>query len=83
MINTLHLRPRPKERYKRTLIDASEIFRSQELKEYDFGQVDITEVQICEMGVKLIDGQMRYKSVGGINLENTVTIAVEESNATN
>lgn len=61
------MKPRPKNRYT-AVIDATELFESEEIKEYDFGDVDIEEVQICEMGVKEVDGEIRYKSVGGFSL---------------
>ena len=66
LLNTLHMKPRPK-KYA-AVIDATELFESEEIKEYDFGEVDIEEVQICEMGVKDVDGEIRYKSVGGFSL---------------
>jgi len=34
------------------MLDATEIFDTEQLKDYDFGEVHIEEVQICEMGVK-------------------------------
>lgn len=61
------MRPRPRNR-KAGFLDATEIFESEELKEYDFGDVHIEEVQICEMGVKEVEGEIRYKSVGGFSL---------------
>ena len=61
------MKPRPKKRYA-AVIDATELLESEELKAYDFGEVDIEEVQICEMGVKEVDGEIRYKSVGGFSL---------------
>lgn len=61
------MKPRPKKRYA-AVIDATELLESEELKTYDFGEVDIEEVQICEMGVKEVDGEIRYKSVGGFSL---------------
>ena len=61
------MKPRPKKKYA-AVIDATELFESEEVKEYDFGDVDIEEVQICEMGVKDVDGEIRYKSVGGFSL---------------
>jgi hypothetical protein len=60
------MKPRPRGREGR--IDATEIFESDGLKNYDFGDVNIEEVQICEMGVKVVDGEIRYKSIGGFNL---------------
>jgi len=61
------MKPRPKKRHA-AVIDATELLESEELKAYDFGEVDIEEVQICEMGVKEVDGEIRYKSVGGFSL---------------
>jgi hypothetical protein len=61
------MKPRPKKR-KAGVLDATEIFESEELKEYDFGEAHIEEVQICEMGVKEVEGEIRYKSVGGFSL---------------
>ena len=61
------MKPRPKN-WKTAVIDATEILESKELKDYDFGTVDIEEVQICELGVKEVDGEIRYKSVGGFSL---------------
>jgi hypothetical protein len=61
------MRPRPKKRYQQ-VIDGSELFESEEIKEFDFGEVEIEEVQICEMGVKEVDGEIRYKSIGAIGL---------------
>lgn len=61
------MKPRPK-KYSASRLDATEILESEELKEYDFGQVEIEEVQICEMGVKEVEGEIRYKSVGGFSL---------------
>jgi len=61
------MRPRPKNKYK-TAIDATEIFESELLKDFDFGEVHINEVQICEMGAKLVDGEIRYRSVGEFKL---------------
>jgi hypothetical protein len=61
------MKPRPKKHFASRL-DATEIFESEELREYDFGQVEIEEVQICEMGVKEVEGEIRYKSVGGFSL---------------
>jgi hypothetical protein len=45
-------------------MDATGIFESEVLKDYDFGEVYIEEVQICEMGVQPVEGEIRYKSVG-------------------
>ena len=64
------MKPRPK-KYSRSRLDATDIFDSEELREYDFGHVDIEEVQICEMGVKKVEGEIRYKSVGGFKLTST------------
>ena len=61
------MKPRPKKRPDQK-IDATEVFETEQIKEFDFGQVEIEEVQICEMGVKEVDGEIRYKSVGGISL---------------
>jgi hypothetical protein len=61
------MKPRPKKKYA-AVIDATELFESEEIKEYDFGEVDIEEVQICEMGVKDVDGEIRYRSVGEFSL---------------
>ena len=61
------MKPRPKKRPDQK-IDATELFETDQIKEFDFGQVEIEEVQICEMGVKEVDGEIRYKSVGGISL---------------
>ena len=61
------MKPRPKRRYMQK-IDATELFETEQIKEFDFGEVDIEEVQICELGVKQLDGEIRYKSVGGISL---------------
>jgi hypothetical protein len=69
LLNTLHLRPRPKKSYK-AVIDATKILGSDEIKDFDFEEVDIEEVQICEMGVKEVDGEIRYKSVGGFRLND-------------
>jgi len=63
----MHMKPRPKKRQK-IKIDATDLFETESIKEFDFGQVEIEEVQICEMGVKEVDGEIRYKSVGGISL---------------
>jgi hypothetical protein len=80
------MKPRPKKKYL-AVIDASELFESEQIKEYDFGEVDIEEVdieevQICEMGVKEVNGEIRYRSVGGFSLTSmeekmTGTIVVE------
>jgi hypothetical protein len=59
------MKPRPKR--SESFLDATDILGS-ELKDYDFGIVDIEEVQICEMGVKEFDGEIRYKSVGGFSM---------------
>jgi len=75
LLNTTHLKPRPKKRYK-ALIDATEILESEGLKDYDFGEVDVDQVQICEMGAKQVDGEIRYRSVGGFSLSS-----MEETNA--
>jgi len=61
------MKPRPKNRYG-AVIDATELLESDDLNAYDFGEVDIEEVQICEMGVKEVDGEIRYKSIGGFSL---------------
>lgn len=61
------MKPRPKKRYE-AIIDATEIFEEEGLKDFEFGEVDVEEVQICEMGVKDVDGEVRYKSVGGFSL---------------
>jgi len=61
------MKPRPTKR-KAAMLDATEIFDTEQLKDYDFGEVHIEEVQICEMGVKEVEGEIRYKSVGGFNL---------------
>ena len=61
------MKPRPKKRPDQK-INATELFETEQIKEFDFGQVEIEEVQICEMGVKEVDGEIRYKSVGGISL---------------
>ena len=65
------MKPRPRRRQD-AVIDVTELFNSKEIKEFDFGEVDIEEVQICEMGVKEVDGEIRYKSVGGFSLVSTV-----------
>jgi hypothetical protein len=70
------MRPRPRKKWH-AVIDATELFESQELKEFDFGDVDIDQVQICEMGVKEVDGEIRYKSVGGFSL-STLDEGVED-----
>lgn len=62
------MKPRPKNRYSSNVIDAEALLASEELNAYEFGDVDIDEVQICEMGVKEVDGEIRYKSVGGFSL---------------
>jgi hypothetical protein len=64
------MKPRPRKK-SHAAIDATELFESEELKEYDFGNVDIDQVQICEMGVKEVDGEIRYKSVGGFSLSTS------------
>ena len=78
------MKPRPQKKYA-AVIDATELFESEELKEYDFGEVDIEEVQICEMGVKEVDGEIRYKNVGGFSLtsieEKTTDVLHREENA--
>ena len=61
------MKPRPRKRYA-TIIDATELFESEQLRNFEFGEVDVEEVQVCEMGVKDVDGEIRYKSVGGFNL---------------
>jgi hypothetical protein len=61
------MRPRPRNR-NGAAVDAEELLASEELGAYDFGEVDIEKVQICEMGVKEVDGEVRYKSVGGFSL---------------
>jgi len=68
------MKPRPKKKYA-AVIDATELFESEEIKEYDFGEVDIEEVQVCEMGVKDVNGEIRYKSVGGFSLTSMGEIA--------
>jgi hypothetical protein len=65
----MHMKPRPKKR-NAAVIDATELLESEELHAYDFGEVDIDKVQICEMGVKEVDGEIRYKSVGGFSLSS-------------
>ena len=76
------MKPRPRKKYA-AVIDATELFESEQIKEYDFGEVEIEEVQICEMGVKEVDGEIRYKSVGGFSLtsmeEKTTCVIVAES----
>jgi len=67
LLNTLHTKPRPRSRY-RAVIDATTLFENAEIKDYDFGECDVEEVQICEMGVKEVEGEIRYKSVGGFGL---------------
>ena len=77
LLNTLHMKPRPRNKFA-AVIDATGLFECEEIKEYDFGDVDIEEVQICEMGVKEVDGEIRYKSVGGFSLtsmEETATLS--------
>jgi hypothetical protein len=64
------MKPRPRKKWH-AAIDATELFESEVLKEYDFGNVDIHQVQICEMGVKEVDGEIRYKSVGGFSLSTS------------
>jgi hypothetical protein len=64
------MKPRPKNRHE-AVIDATALFESEDIKDYDFGEVDIEEVQICEMGVKEVDGEIRYKSVGGFSFMST------------
>jgi hypothetical protein len=64
------MKPRPKKR-NAAVIDATELLESEELHAYDFGEVGIDQVQICEMGVKEVDGEIRYKSVGGFSLSST------------
>jgi hypothetical protein len=64
------MKPRPRKKWH-AAIDATELFESKELKEYDFGNVDIDQVQICEMGVKEVDGGICYKSVGGFSLSTS------------
>ena len=49
------------------MIDGTEIFESEMLKDFDFGDVDIEQVQLCEMGVQRVQGEMRYKSVGELS----------------
>ena len=61
------MRPRPRNR-NGAVIDAEALLATEELGTYDFGEVNIEEVQICEMGVKEVDGEIRYKSVGGFSL---------------
>jgi len=61
------MKPRPNKR-KAAMLDATEIFDTEQLKDYDFGEVHIEEVQICKMGVQEVEGEIRYKSVGGFNL---------------
>jgi hypothetical protein len=63
------MKPRPKQRYS-AIIDATEILESEGLKDYDFGEVDVDEVQICEMGAKEVDGEIRYRSVGRFSLSS-------------
>jgi hypothetical protein len=65
------MKPRPKKRPDQK-IDATELFETEQIKEFDFGLVEIEEVQICEMGVKEVDGEIRYKSVGGISLTSLI-----------
>jgi hypothetical protein len=65
------MKPRPKKRPDQK-IDATELFETEQIKDFDFGQVEIEEVQICEMGVKEVDGEIRYKSVGGISLTSLI-----------
>ena len=62
------------------MIDATEIFGSEELKNFDFGEVDIEQVQICEMGAKDVDGEIRYKSVGGFKLQQYLDVTVTQEN---
>ena len=62
------------------MIDATEIFGSEELKNFDFGEVDIEQVQICEMGAKDVDGEIRYKSVGGFKLQQHLDVTVTQEN---
>jgi hypothetical protein len=69
-LNTLHLKPRPKKRWQ-AAIDATPLFELDALREYDFGQVEIDQVQICEMGAKEVEGEIRYKSAGGFSLSTS------------
>jgi len=71
------MKPRPRRR--NVSIDATEIFENEELKDYDFGEVDIEEVQICEMGVKEVNGEIRYKSVGGFSLTQSPEVESAQS----
>ena len=75
------MRPRPKNR-NGAVINAELLLATEELGAYDFGEVDIEEVQICEMGVKEVDGEIRYKSVGGFSLvseeEETRDVVVDD-----
>lgn len=75
------MRPRPRNR-NGAVIDAEVLLATEELGAYDFGEVDIEEVQICEMGVKEVEGEIRYKSVGGFSLvsgdEETRDVVVDD-----
>jgi hypothetical protein len=64
------MKPRPKKRWQ-AAIDATQLFELDALKEYDFGQVELDQVQICEMGAKEVEGEIRYKSVGGFSLSTS------------
>lgn len=78
------MKPRPRKKYA-AVIDATELFESEQIKEYDFGEVEIEEVQICEMGAKEVDGEIRYKSVGGFSLtsiKETTGVIVAKSDKT-
>jgi hypothetical protein len=59
------------------VIDAKEIFESKGLKEYDFGETEVEEVQICEMNVKEVNGEIRYMSVGGFDLTSMEKLSAD------
>jgi hypothetical protein len=64
------MKPRPKKRWQ-AAIDATPLFELDALRDYDFGQVELDQVQICEMGAKEVEGDLRYKSVGGFSLSTS------------
>jgi len=49
-------------------VDANSILQSEELKNYDFGEVDVAEVQLSEMKMNSSLEEWRYKNVGGFSL---------------
>jgi hypothetical protein len=73
-------RGRPKIKQSEPLyvdVDANSILQSEELKNYDFGEVDVAEVQLSEMKMNPSLEEWRYKNVGGFSLDPEKVIPEE------